>query len=95
MQQFLYALRDGRTADAEARCTAGFVTDYGGRFLRPLRPYRVEVFELEGWQDAPHDDVCVRVSMHTRDVTSRTTQRCDFRLTEAQGDWRLASAVKR
>ena len=95
LQQFMYALRDGRTADAEAHCTAGFITDYGGRFLRPLRPYRLEVFELEGWLDTPRDDVYMRVSMYTRDVTSRTTQRYDFRLTETQGDWRLASAVKR
>ena len=95
LQQFLYALRDGRTADAEARCTPEFIADYGGRFLRPLRPYRLEVFELEGWQDTPRSDVYVRVCLHTRDVTSRTTQRYDFRLTMAQRDWRIASAVKR
>jgi hypothetical protein len=94
-EQFLYALRDGRIADAEARCTPGFIADYGGRLLRPLRPYRLEVFELTGWRNAPRDDVYVRVSMHTRDVTSRTTQQYDFRLTEVQGEWRLASAVRR
>jgi hypothetical protein len=95
LQQFMYALRDGRTADAETHCTAEFIADYGGRFLRPRRPYRLEVFELEGWQDTPDNDVYVRVCMYTRDVTSRTTQRYDFRLTAAHGDWRLASAVRR
>ncbi len=94
LQQFLYALRDGRTADAESRCTPDFIETYGGRFLHPLRPFRVERFELRGWQDTPSGRLWIKSELQVRDATTRETQVWAFELTPQGTDWRLSAAVK-